>query len=117
MAKTPHSSWNLSNMAASLSMQHTLQRAFPGASQRAHLAVNQCGSAIRNLQPVWNRHPDLGGLHAVSHGEHLRLLRLSRRNQDPGWPFVKEGHGQAAFLVQADARAHRAWPERTFRQR
>src|SRR5260370_37959524 len=93
MAKTPPSSWNLSNMGFRRDL--ILERILPRLAKLADRAIDQRYRIVIDSQLLLHCNADPHGLDTVIAGNLLDRLRRSRGNQNPGGPLMKQRDGQA----------------------
>src|SRR5881394_3076599 len=97
MAKTPHSSWNLSNIV--------LEGLFPAVSESADASVHQRLPPVGDDDPVFHRTADCQSSHAMSGRDGEDARRVSRGNQHPRRTFVKQQKLRAQVRIELDLRA------------
>src|SRR6185295_4994405 len=103
MAKTPHSSWNLSNIV--------LQRVFPAVFEFADTAVYQRIAPICDHNPIFDCRPDLDGFHRMLRRDFDDCPRIGRRYQHSRWSFMKQQQLRTQLRIEIDFRADIGWSE------
>src|SRR5436190_15265413 len=113
MAKTPHSSWNLSRWAgdppalpsrAPLS-NIVLEGLFPAVFESADTAVDQRLPPVCDYDSVFHRETYMQSLHRVLRGDLDDLLHSCCRQQHPRRPFVKQQQLRAQVGIEIDVGA------------
>src|SRR5437879_2077187 len=104
MAKTPHSSWNLSNIV--------LEGLLPAVFESADTAVDQRLPPVCDDYLIVHRGTDSKSFHGVLGGDLDDLLRIGRGQQHSRRPFVKQQQLRAQVRIEIDFGADASRSER-----